>query len=158
MKGPPSFDANALLAELNREFVLLDGRAFQEFIDVKALDRGRSFSGLLDYARYSSLRQELQALANTRAFNSHIDVGGHTATKAATNGPIRTAKTAIASDFKSLVKEALNADMKPEDAQARCQTALSGIPGSDQPLRRSTFYGAGYRRLYRCREVGRRWP
>ena len=47
VKGSPGFDANALLAELNREFVLLDGRTFQEFIDVKALDRGRSFSGLL---------------------------------------------------------------------------------------------------------------
>ena len=128
VKGPPGFDANALLAELNREFVLLDARTFQEFIDVKALDRGRSFSGLLGLARYSSLRQELQALANTRAFNTHFDVSGHAATKTAAERAIRTAKTAITSDFASLVKEALDPAMKPDDAQARCLAALSGIP------------------------------
>ena len=66
-RGPAGIDANALLTQLNREFVLLDGETFRSFIDSKALDRGRDFAGLLGLARYSVLRQQLQALANTRA-------------------------------------------------------------------------------------------
>lgn len=54
-------DGNALLAELNREFVLLDAKTFQKFIDEPPLYRGRSFSGLLGLGSYSALRQALQA-------------------------------------------------------------------------------------------------
>ena len=70
--GPSGFNAEGLLAELNREFVLIDGDTFRSFIDEKALDRGRAFSGLLGLSRYSDLRQSLQGLSNTRAFNTHF--------------------------------------------------------------------------------------
>lgn len=72
--SPPGVDGNALLEELNREFVLLDYQTFQSFISDKDLDRGRSFAGLLGLRKYSDLRQALQAISNTRAFNSHFDV------------------------------------------------------------------------------------
>src|SRR5262249_13583973 len=55
--GPAAVDAEALLQQLDREFVLLDHKTFQSFIDDKDLDRGRSFSGLLGLKRYSELRQ-----------------------------------------------------------------------------------------------------
>ena len=74
VSGPAGMDAEALLAELNREFVLLDHKTLQTFIDDKALDRGRSFSGLLGLAQFSMVRQQLQGLANTRAFNNHINM------------------------------------------------------------------------------------
>jgi DNA repair exonuclease SbcCD ATPase subunit len=64
-------DSDALLSELNREFVLLDARTFQRFIDNKPLDRGRSFAGLLGLGSFSTLRQSLKSIANTRAFNGY---------------------------------------------------------------------------------------
>jgi hypothetical protein len=68
----PGVDGTALLASLDRDFVLLDHKTLQSFMDHKALDRGRSFAGLLGLAKYSTLRQELEALANTRAFNRYF--------------------------------------------------------------------------------------
>ena len=70
--APQEIDGDALLATLDRDFVLLDHKTLQSFIDHKALERGRSFAGLLGLAKYSKLRQELAALANTRAFNGHF--------------------------------------------------------------------------------------
>jgi DNA repair exonuclease SbcCD ATPase subunit len=67
-------DGDALLAELNREFVLLDAKTFQRFIDETPVNRGRSFSGLLGLGSYSALRLALQGLSNTRAFNHHFEV------------------------------------------------------------------------------------
>jgi len=72
VEAPKDVDGEALLTSLNRDFVLLDHATLQSFIDNKALERGRAFAGLLGLARYSQLRQELQALDNTRAFNNHF--------------------------------------------------------------------------------------
>lgn len=125
--GPAGIDADALLAELDREFVLLDGETFRSFIDSKALDRGRDFAGLLGLARYSVLRQQLQALANTRAFNQHFDTSAHTTTKRTAERIVTAQKTAIAKDYQELVKEALVAGTAPDAAQARCHGALTGM-------------------------------
>jgi hypothetical protein len=126
--GPAGIDTQALLADLNREFVLLDAQTFQSFIDDKALDRGRAFSGLLGLARYSVLRQQLQALCNTRAFNTHFDTTGHAAKKTAADRNVATANAAIASDYENLVKEPITAGTPAVDSQERCQAALQGIP------------------------------
>lgn len=126
--GPAGIDADALLAELNREFVLLDGSTFRSFIDDKALDRGRAFAGLLGLARYSSLRQDLQALCNTRAFNSHFDVSARTTRRTAAETRARALTSAIAKDYDALVKEPLDDSKTAEELQAECQTALSTIP------------------------------
>ena len=64
LAGPAN--AESLLADLNREFVLLDHDTFQSFISERDLERGRSFAGLLGLKQYSDVRQQLQALANTR--------------------------------------------------------------------------------------------
>jgi len=125
--GPNGIDANALLAQLDREFVLLDGETFRSFIDSKALDRGRDFAGLLGLARYSVLRQQLQALANTRAFGQHFDITAHATTKRTAERIITAQKIGIAKDYEELVKEPLVAGTASEDAQKRCHTALNGI-------------------------------
>ena len=124
--GPPGVDAEALLSDLNREFVLLDGQTFQEFINHKALDRGRAFSGLLGLSRYSVVRQQLQSLGNTRAFNAHFDVNGHAATKEATSRNILVTKASVAADFALLVGEPI-AVWEPEQLRQRCHDALHAI-------------------------------
>lgn len=126
--GTAGVDAEGLLSDMNREFVLLDGSTFRSFIDDKALDRGRAFAGLLGLARYSSLRQDLQALCNTRAFNSHFDVSVRTTRKAAAETSARSLTSAIAKDYEALVKEPLDGSKTAEDLQAKCLSALSAIP------------------------------
>lgn len=121
-------DGEALLQELNREFVLLDGPTFQSFIDYPALERGRTFAGLLGLARYSDLRQGLQALSNTRAFNTHFDVTARAGQKANADRRVAAARTSIAADYAALVKEALDPTAAATDAQSHCQAALESTP------------------------------
>jgi recombinational DNA repair ATPase RecF len=127
VSGSPGIDPYALLATLNREFVLLDAVTFRGFIDEKALERGRSFSGLLGLQKYSALRQQLQALANTRAFNTHFDINAHSLRKTTADRNVTTAKTAIDRDYQALVKESLQVDISAVEQQQRCHAALSGI-------------------------------
>ena len=127
VSGPAGVDAEALLADLDREFVLLDGATFQGFIDSKALDRGRDFAGLLGLERYSTLRQQLQAVSNTKAFNTHFDTTEHAAKLAAAQRNAAAAKTAISADYAELVKEPLAPELTAEQAQRRCHAALHGI-------------------------------
>jgi hypothetical protein len=121
-------NAEALLAELNREFVLLDGQTFQSFMDETAINRGRSFSGLLGLARYSALRQQLQQLCQTRSFNSHFDTSAQTAKKASADRAINAARTAIATDYEVLVQGKIGSQTTSADAQARCHASLKAIP------------------------------
>jgi hypothetical protein len=121
-------DAEALLAELNREFVLLDGQTFQSFMDETALNRGRSFSGLLGLARYSTLRQQLQQLSHTRSFNSHFDTSAQAAKKAAADRSIVAARKAVETDYEALVLEKIALQAPAADSQARCHAALAAIP------------------------------
>ncbi|MDP1630269.1 MAG: AAA family ATPase [Caulobacter sp.] len=121
-------DGEALLSELDREFVLLDSYTFQRFIDFKSLDRGRAFAGLLGLSRYSALRGALQALSYSRSFNSHFDVNGRKAVKASADKAVTDATVAIATDFEALVKAAYDPTKGREAAQAECHAALHGTP------------------------------
>ena len=120
-------DGNAILAELNWEFVLLDGNTFQKFIDFAPQARGRSFAGLLGLKRYSVLRQGLSGLANTRAFNNHFGTTDK-------QGRQNTAKAA-ADRARANIKEAYAAlvgdEYDPAEAEAsmlaKAHSALSGI-------------------------------
>lgn len=120
-------DGNAILAELNREFVLLDGNTFHNFIDFAPQARGRSFAGLLGLGRYSVLRQALSGLANTRAFNNHFGTTDK-------QGKQNTAKAA-AGRARANIKEAYAAlvgdEYDPAEAEAsmlaKAHSALSGI-------------------------------
>lgn len=127
VSGPAGHDSNALLAELNREFVLLDGHTFQSFMDAHALERGRSFAGLLGMSRYSTLRQELQALANTRSFNTHFDANATETRRIGLDKQVKTHRTEIAADFLSLVKSEIVWTDPHSANQARCHAALDGI-------------------------------
>lgn len=128
VSGPAGLDAEAFLRTLNREFVLLDAQTFQSFIDDKAIDRGRAFSGLLGLARYSTLRQQLQALANTRSFNNHFSVAAHEKIKVTADTARRIAIAAVAKDYEALVKEAFDPTVPILASQERCLQALAGIP------------------------------
>lgn len=73
--SPSGYSApEGLLNSLNEDFALLDYRTFSRFIDSSPLDRGRSFSALLGLSRYSDFRQALQAVSDTRALKSDLEL------------------------------------------------------------------------------------
>ena len=93
-----NWDGNAVLQSLNREFVLLDGPTFQNFIAAKPQARGRTFAGLLGLADYSRMRQALAALANTRAFNNHFGAQAHAQALAHAQKGVNDARDALKRD------------------------------------------------------------
>lgn len=121
-------DGNALLSELNREFVLLDAKTFQKFIDDTPLNRGRSFSGLLGLGSYSALRQALQALSNSRAFNNHFGVGTKSGRKQLFEGQLVQARTDIRQAYVSLVGEELSATDNGKTLRTKAHSILRNIP------------------------------
>lgn len=105
--GPAGVDVEALLRDLNRDFVLLDHKTLQTFIDDKALDRGRAFAGLLGLERYSALRQALQGLTNTTAFNNHTELRALRVAQDAARSTISQQGETAKAAFLELTKEPL---------------------------------------------------
>ncbi|HKX79702.1 MAG TPA: AAA family ATPase [Novosphingobium sp.] len=120
-------DGSALLAQLNREFVLLDAKTFQRFVDHKPLERGRSFAGLLGLGPYSTLRQSLKAASNTRAFNGHFGVSGRTAERTRASGHVDTAMRQAAEAFEALTGEIFDSAMAPDEFESKIHGALANI-------------------------------
>ncbi|MGJ4949001.1 hypothetical protein [Bradyrhizobium sp. HKCCYLS20291] len=132
VSSAPAADAEGILRSLHREFVLLDGHTFQSFISAKPLDRGRTFSGLLGLAQYSTMRQSLAAVANTRAFNNHFAVAEHAQLRGREEKGAADARAAIAADYAVLVGQPLAA-LNGVAALAKCHHALEQI-GPLKPL------------------------
>lgn len=121
-------DGEALLAELHREFVLLDGTTFQRFIDDTSLSRGRNFAGLLGLSRYSTLRGALDTLGNTRSFNNHLDRSAVLARRDAAAKAIRDLAPRIAADYEALMKTPLEPAAPQTEIESVCHGALQSIP------------------------------
>jgi len=67
-------DPDGFLLSLREDFALLDYRTFARFIEESPLERGRTFSALLGLSEYSDRRQGLQAISDTRALNTDLDI------------------------------------------------------------------------------------
>lgn len=127
VNAPAGVDGEKILAELRREFILLDGKTFREFIELKPTDRGRSFAGLLGLRPYSTLNLALQSLSNTRAFNNHCGIAAKDQAKVAAMASRRVAAESIAAAYKNLVGEDLDPALKEADLLSKAYSALSGI-------------------------------
>jgi hypothetical protein len=123
--GPSN--ASALLAELNREFVLLDHDTFLSFINDKDLERGRSFAGLLGLRQYSEVRQVLQGLANTRAYNSHFSTAVLEQRKRTAETDVRTHQRASQQAFQVLTTQPLSDFVALADAESAAHATLNQI-------------------------------
>lgn len=126
--APAGIDGDAILADLNREFVLLDGQTFREFIELKPLDRGRSFSGLLGLRPYSNVRQGLGDISNTRAFNNHFSVAAKKQEVASAQSARQRAGANIKEAYKQLVGDDLDPNLSEGDLLSNAYTALNNIP------------------------------
>lgn len=105
VSAPTGVDGEALLAELDRDFVLLDYRTLQTFIDDKALDRGRAFAGLLGLERYSNLRRSIASLENTTAYNNHFGARALKQRREAATASVLKHLTAAREAFRELTQE-----------------------------------------------------
>ncbi|MEQ1403590.1 AAA family ATPase [Neorhizobium sp. Rsf11] len=124
--APAPWNADDILRSLDREFVLLDGPTFQDFITAKPLDRGRTFAGLLGLSEYSRFRQALAGLSNTRAFNNHFETTLHAQKKAHELKSGQDASEAFHRDYVILTGEEWKS-MASEVALDNCHKALSQI-------------------------------
>lgn len=120
-------DAEVTLAELNREFVLLDAETFQSFITRAPLDRGRSFAGLLGLSSYSALRQGLQALSDTRRFNNTMNDAARRQAKDAVENRVSRLRQLAGTEYQALVKEALVTGKSQDHAEIAAHKALEQI-------------------------------
>lgn len=120
-------DGNAILAELNREFVLLDGNTFHNFIDFTPQARGRSFAGLLGLKRYSVLRQGLSGLANTRAFNNHFSITDKQGKQNTAKAAADRARANIREAYAALVGDEYDPAEAEASMLAKAHSALNGI-------------------------------
>jgi hypothetical protein len=118
---------NAILAELNREFVLFDGNTFRKFIDFAPQARGRSFAGLLGLKRYSVLRQGLSGLANTRAFNNHFGTTDKQGRQNTAKAAADRARANIKNAYAALVGDEYDPAEAEASMLAKAHSALSGI-------------------------------
>ncbi|MBR1130944.1 AAA family ATPase [Bradyrhizobium iriomotense] len=125
--APANVDGEKLLDSLNRDFVLLDHKTLQSFIDDKALERGRAFAGLLGLASYSTLRQELQGLANTRAFNNHFEVKVLTQQETSLKASIAKQQAEAVAAFQLLTQTSLHEQKNHAAAVAKAHDALHQI-------------------------------
>lgn len=121
-------DGEALLQSLNREFVLLDADTFRTFIDDTPLNRGRSFAGLLGLGSYSALRQALQTISNTRAFNNHFGVSTRNGQTVRARSQIQQARAAVAEAYTALTGEAFDPTTTKDVLCAKAHSALYNIP------------------------------
>lgn len=67
-------DPEGLLAALDEDFALMDYTTFRKFIEDTALERGRSFSGLLGLSSYANIRRALRVVENTQAFKTDFQI------------------------------------------------------------------------------------
>jgi len=122
----PPWDGTAILKALDREFVLLDGPTFQNFIAATPQTRGRTFAGLLGLSEYSKTRQALAALSHTRAFNNHFGTTNTQQSQAHAEKRRKDAGEAICRDYGILAGHDWT-QMPLEETLAICHKALEQI-------------------------------
>lgn len=105
----PSGHSNpeGFLGTLKEAFALLDYRTFARFIEESPLERGRTFSALLGLAEYSDCRQALQAVSDSRAVNTDLDLRVLTAAVDAAQKAAQQALVALRSSYENVTGKPL---------------------------------------------------
>lgn len=127
VSGPPEINAEAILRHLDRDFILLDNKTFQSFIDNKDLDRGRSFAGLLGLKRYSELRQTLQALSRTQSFNNYFQTAALEQRRRSAVSNVQAAQRGAQVNFEILTSQKLTEISTRAEAEKIAHTSLEQI-------------------------------
>lgn len=115
------------LKSLDREFSLVDYQTFSRFMEDSPLDRGRSFSSLVGLAKYSNMRQSLQSISDTRAFNSEFDIKSVEASIVPTARARDVEFKAMISPFESLTGLTLEPELTLDSIKKATLDSLSRL-------------------------------
>jgi recombinational DNA repair ATPase RecF len=120
-------DPEAFLESLDEDFSLLDYRTFSRFIDDTPLERGRSFSALLGLSAYSDFRQSLQALSDTRALNSDLDIRVIEASIRTSQSASQQALANVRSNYEKVTGKSFEDVDKIAEYMGEVVSALAGV-------------------------------
>lgn len=116
-----------LLKGLDEDFTLLDYATFSRFIDSTPLDRGRSFASLLGLSSYSTFRQALQSVCETRSIQADLDINGLRAQASAGEQAVQSAIRKLQVAFEGLTATRLTDVARMPEYTAVVTAALTGI-------------------------------
>ncbi len=120
-------DPESFLRTLREAFALLDYRNFARFIEDSPLDRGRTFSALLGLSEYSDRRQAFQAVSDTRALNTDLDVKVLTTAKTAAQQEAQRALATARTSYENVTGTSLQDIAKLDDYAADVCRALGDV-------------------------------
>lgn len=120
-------DPEAFLSSFKEAFALLDYRTFARFIEESPLERGRTFSALLGLARYSDCRQALQAVSDTRALNTDLEVRILGAEVNAAQIAAQRALATLRSSYENVTGKSLDDIDKLDEYSAEVAAALGDV-------------------------------
>lgn len=121
-------DPEGLLRSLNEDFVLLDYDSFRRFVEDSALERGRTFAGLLGLSALSEHRQALEMLSESRTLNTDLEISAYERQRDASQAAATNAEQRIAALYQRLVGEALPLGTEPAEIVANATAALRKAP------------------------------
>lgn len=120
-------DPEGFLRTLREAFALLDYRNFARFIEDSPLERGRTFSALLGLSDYSDRRQAFQAVSDSRALNTDLEVKVLTTSKSAAQQEAQRALTMARTSYEKVTGTTLQDIAKLDDYAADVVRALGDV-------------------------------
>lgn len=120
-------DPERFLASLREPFALLDYRSFMKFIEDSPLRRGRTFSALLGLSAYSDRRQALQAISNTRALNTDLEMKVLATAIQASQRAAQQQLSALRSSYLNITGNALQDVGQLDECAQQVVAALAGV-------------------------------
>ncbi|MRG71106.1 hypothetical protein GH722_04945 [Alphaproteobacteria bacterium HT1-32] len=120
-------DPEGFLDTLNEAFALLDYRTFSRFIEESPLERGRTFSALLGLSEYSDCRQALQAVSDTRAVNTDLEMKVIATQIAGTQRALQQSLASLRSSFERVTGKPLEDIQKLDEYASEVTLALGNV-------------------------------
>lgn len=120
-------DPDGFLRTLREAFALLDYRNFSRFIEDSPLERGRTFSALLGLSEYSDRRQAFQAISDSRALNTDLEVKVLTTSKTSAQQEAQRALTTARTSYEKVTGATLQDIAKLDDYAVDVVRALGNV-------------------------------
>ena len=120
-------DPEGFLATLKEQFALLDYRTFARFIEESPLERGRTFSTLLGLAEYSDCRQALQAVSDSQALNTDLEIKVLTTVVGATQTAVQQALVTLRSSYQNVTGKPLEDVDRLDECAVEVAAALGDV-------------------------------
>lgn len=143
--APANVDGEKLLDSLNRDFVLLDHKTLQSFIDDKALEGDEPSRACWDLPHTRPSVRNRKGLANARAFNNHFEVKVLTQQETSLKAFIAKQQAEAVAAFHLLTQTSLHERKNHAAAVVKAHDALHAAPGDH--VHRPNLHGADRRRL-----------